>query len=203
MSLAAQYETREVTKTTVIPEPPADAPVVTKYFRSRTRERVTLNVLRNAVVYYTTTLAALGVNTINSGLSEQLFTADTTSSFAGFQPTQLQTQQSADSQQLLQTLQQLLASVEKGAIVWVDVSPPTANNTKLANPSPVGKVKAIIIENDPSSSGNAFVGTQVLAPSSAIEIFTDEPNTYIDPTTIIVSPNGNILHISMLILNPA
>ncbi len=190
----ATYESHEVTKTTVVSLPPSVAPVLTRYLRARTRTREYIYATRDAVVHYLTNFAALGVSQLNAGLTSPQLSIGSTPSLSITQPT-------PTSKDLINTLQQLLALFEKGTIAWVDISPPTVNGVKLSNPAGSGgKVKAIIIQNDPSSSGNAQVGTQVLPPNSSIEIFTDEVNTDIDPTTIIVYPNGNILHISMLIL---
>lgn len=193
----ASYEALEVKKTTVKPESPSEAPVITKFFRARTRERVTPNVLRNATVYYLTSFAAMGINTLNVGESTPLFSVGTTTTLSTTQPT-------AGSTQLDNTLQRLLQLLQGGKIVWVDIPQPQANGTKLTDPTGgSGLIVAVIIQNDPSSSGNAQVGSLVLAPNSAVEIFADQPNTSIDPTSITVSPNGNTLHISMLILKTA
>ena len=55
----AQYEAAEVEKTTVVALPPSQANVVTRFQRTRTRERVTLPANLSGAVVYLTSFAAL------------------------------------------------------------------------------------------------------------------------------------------------
>jgi len=55
----AQYEAGEVEKTTVVALPPSQANVVTRFQRTRTRERVTLPANLSGAVVYLTAFAAL------------------------------------------------------------------------------------------------------------------------------------------------
>jgi len=55
----AQYEATEVKKTTVVALPPSEAVVVTRFQRTRTRERVTLPANLSGAVVYLTAFAAL------------------------------------------------------------------------------------------------------------------------------------------------
>jgi hypothetical protein len=55
----AQYEAGEVEKTTVVALPPYEAVVVTRFQRTRTRERVTLPANLSGAVVYLTAFAAL------------------------------------------------------------------------------------------------------------------------------------------------
>jgi len=55
----AQYEAGEVKKTTVVALPPSQANVVTRFQRTRTRERVTLPANLSGAVVYLTAFAAL------------------------------------------------------------------------------------------------------------------------------------------------
>jgi len=55
----AQYEAGEVEKTTVVALPPSQANVVTRFQRTRTRERVTLPANLSGAVVYLTSFAAL------------------------------------------------------------------------------------------------------------------------------------------------
>jgi hypothetical protein len=55
----AQYEAGEVEKTTVVALPPSEAVVVTRFQRTRTRERVTLPANISGAVVYLTAFAAL------------------------------------------------------------------------------------------------------------------------------------------------
>jgi len=55
----AQYEATEVKKTTVVALPPNEANVVTRFQRTRTRERVTLPANLSGAVVYLTAFAAL------------------------------------------------------------------------------------------------------------------------------------------------
>ena len=55
----AQYEAGEVEKTTVVALPPYEANVVTRFQRTRTRERVTLPANLSGAVVYLTAFAAL------------------------------------------------------------------------------------------------------------------------------------------------
>jgi len=55
----AQYEAAEVEKTTVVALPPSQANVVTRFQRTRTRERVTLPANLSGAVVYLTAFAAL------------------------------------------------------------------------------------------------------------------------------------------------
>jgi len=55
----AQYEAVEVKKTTVVALPPSQANVVTRFQRTRTRERVTLPANLSGTVVYLTAFAAL------------------------------------------------------------------------------------------------------------------------------------------------
>jgi len=55
----AQYEAGEVEKTTVVALPPSQANVVTRFQRTRTRERVTLPAALSGAVVYLTSFAAL------------------------------------------------------------------------------------------------------------------------------------------------
>jgi len=55
----AQYEAAEVKKTTVVALPPNEANVVTRFQRTRTRERVTLPANLSGAVVYLTAFAAL------------------------------------------------------------------------------------------------------------------------------------------------
>ena len=55
----AQYEAVEVKKTTVVALPPNEANVVTRFQRTRTRERVTLPANLSGAVVYLTAFAAL------------------------------------------------------------------------------------------------------------------------------------------------
>jgi hypothetical protein len=55
----AQYEAGEVKKTTVVALPPYEANVVTRFQRTRTRERVTLPANLSGAVVYLTSFAAL------------------------------------------------------------------------------------------------------------------------------------------------
>ncbi|MEM3844944.1 MAG: hypothetical protein QXU98_04510 [Candidatus Parvarchaeota archaeon] len=58
--------------TTVKAEPPPQAPIITKYQRARTRERNRAILPNQAVVYYMSSFAQLGVNTINANQSQLL-----------------------------------------------------------------------------------------------------------------------------------
>ncbi|MEM3338718.1 MULTISPECIES: hypothetical protein [Sulfolobaceae] len=58
--------------TTVKAEPPPQAPIITKYQRARTRERNRTILPNQAVVYYMSSFAQLGVNTINANQSQLL-----------------------------------------------------------------------------------------------------------------------------------
>jgi len=55
----AQYEATEVEKTTVVALPPSQAVVVTRFQRTRTRERVTVPAALSGAVVYLTSFAAL------------------------------------------------------------------------------------------------------------------------------------------------
>ncbi|MEM3845591.1 MAG: hypothetical protein QXU98_07820 [Candidatus Parvarchaeota archaeon] len=55
--------------TTVKAEPPPRAPVITMFQRARTRERNRIILPNQAVVYYMSSFAQLGINTINANQS--------------------------------------------------------------------------------------------------------------------------------------
>ncbi|MEM3828457.1 MAG: hypothetical protein QXP36_04500 [Conexivisphaerales archaeon] len=190
--------------TTVKAELPPSAPIITLYQRSRTRERNRTILPNQAVVYYMSSFAQLGVNTINANQSQllqqyqgvpvnvtSLSSATANEVYTTANPSLVP---APSTQQTIPTTQQLINNAPSKTVIIKNIYQGTG--VFIFPPPDEGTIIQSIIISNTSSQYSIYVNGILVPPELSITITAVDPNSSIDPSTItIINPNNVIISI--------
>ena len=180
--------------TTVKAEPPPKAPVITMFQRARTRERNRAILPNEAVVYYMSSFAELGVNTINSNQSLLL------QQYEGIPSDITALSPSAANElittanpnlipppnigQVIPTTQQIINNAPPKTVIIRNVYKGT--DPTIIPPADQNTIIQSIIINNGDYWYPIYVNGILIPPGFSLTITVVDPNSSIDPSTLTV-----------------
>ncbi|MEM3844813.1 MAG: hypothetical protein QXU98_03830 [Candidatus Parvarchaeota archaeon] len=180
--------------TTVKAEPPPQAPVITVFQRARTRERNRTILPNQAVVYYMSSFAQLGVNTINANQSQLLQQYQGVPvNVTNLPPTvanEVYTTANPNLvpvpniQQTIPTTQQIINNVPSKTVILRNVYQGT--DPTIIPPADQGTIIQSIIINNGDYWYPIYVNGILIPPGFSLTITVVDPNSSIDPSTLTV-----------------
>ncbi|MEM3846501.1 MAG: hypothetical protein QXU98_12475 [Candidatus Parvarchaeota archaeon] len=190
--------------TTVKAEPPPSAPLITKYQRARTRERNRTIVPAQAVVYYMSSFAQLGVETINTNQSQLIQQFEgIPSNLTSVAPSSLNdiytTLNSSllppfSTLQTLPTLQQTIGSSTPKTVIIKSVF--NGSGVPILPLPDVGTILKSVSITNLDSSNPVYVNGIYVPPQQTLAITLTDPSAQLDPTTIsIYNPNNVVINV--------